>query len=242
LLKTKIFGHRGAAGTHPENTMISFKEAEREGADGIELDVQMSKDGVVVVIHDETLNRTTNKKGWVKNFTADELMCVDASYKFSKKFGFCPIPTLEDVFKWAETNNLIINVELKNGLIEYENLEKKVIELVRHYRFEKRVILSSFNHYSMVKCHQLAPDIETALLFMEGLYKPWNYAKQVGASAIHPYYPVAKESFVRQSQAAGIEVRPFTINKTDVIKQLMNYQCSAIITDFPEKAVMCKKK
>lgn len=234
---TKIFGHRGSAGTHPENTMISFKEAARVGADGIELDVQLSKDGTIVVIHDETVKRTTNGKGWIKDLTLKEIKKLDASYKFKGKYGFCGIPTLDEVFEWAKTNDILINVELKNSLIDYDGLEEKTIALIKKYNFEKRVFLSSFNHYSMVKCHQLEPAIETALLFMEGLFEPWKYAKWLGAKAIHPYHPVAKEEFIKQSRESGISVRTFTVNEVKLMKKLLSYEIDAIITDYPEKAV-----
>ncbi|QOR65411.1 glycerophosphodiester phosphodiesterase [Cytobacillus suaedae] len=234
---TNIFAHRGASITHPENTMEAFKEAQSVGADGIELDVQLSKDGVVVVIHDETVNRTTNGKGWVREYTYKQLQKFDASYKFSKKLGVCKIPSLEEVFSWATGNDMILNVELKNGLVEYEDIEEKVLELINKYDLSSRVIVSSFNHYSMVKFHQLAPEIETALIYMEGIYKPWEYAATIGAKAIHPYHPVVKEETVKSSHDLGIAVRPFTINKIELMKKLASYKCDGIITDDPKKAI-----
>ncbi|MFT4415650.1 glycerophosphodiester phosphodiesterase [Fredinandcohnia humi] len=240
-METKIFGHRGAAGSHPENTMISFKEAERVGADGIELDIQMTKDGVIVVIHDETVNRTTDGKGWIKDLTYKELKKLDASFKFKEQYGFCSIPTLEEVLQWASKNNLLVNVELKTGLVTYKGIEEKTIEMIHKYGLEDRVILSSFNHYSMVKCRQLSSSIEIALLFMEGLYEPWDYAKRVGANSIHPYHHVVQKEFIEESQRNGISVRPFTVNDEKKMKQLIDYKCAAIITDFPEKAVKLVK-
>jgi glycerophosphoryl diester phosphodiesterase len=234
---TKIFAHRGASAMYPENTMEAFMEAQRVGADGIELDVQLSKDGIVVVIHDETVNRTTNGKGWVKDYTYKQLQKFDASYKFSKKIGKCRIPSLEEVFRWASKNNLLLNVELKNGLVEYEGLEEKVLELTDNFDLANRVIISSFNHYSMVKVHQLAPDIETALIYMEGIYKPWEYAATLGARAIHPYHPVVKEETVKTSHDLGISVRPFTINKAVLMKKMAALKCDGIITDDPKKAI-----
>lgn len=235
---TKIFGHRGAAGTHPENTLISFQYAEKVGANGIELDVQMTKDGTIVIIHDEKVDRTTNGKGWVKDFTYKELRKLDASYKFKKKFGTCEIPSLHELFEWT-TNypNLLINIEFKNGMIPYHGMEEEVIKMAENYRLQNRVLFSSFNHYSLVKCKKLAPHIETAALFMEGLYQPWEYAKQIGASAIHPYYPVAIPEIIAHSQTANIAVRPFTVNNEKKMAELIEQNCDGIITDYPEKAV-----
>src|SRR5690606_13497530 len=127
-------------------------------------------------------------RGWVKDFTLEKIKKLDASSKFKGKYGFCEIPTLEEVFEWAKTNRLHINVELKNGLIPYKNLEEKTLELIKKYRLEERVVLSSFNHYSMVKCRELNPKIEIALLYMEGIYKPWEYARLLRANGIHPYH------------------------------------------------------
>ncbi|WP_456278347.1 glycerophosphodiester phosphodiesterase [Bacillus sp. AK128] len=238
---TNIFGHRGAAGTHPENTMISFQEVERVGAYGIELDVQLSKDGEVVVIHDETLERTTNGQGWVKDHTLQELRRLDASYKFPQ-YGVCKIPSLDEVFSWALSNSLTINVELKNSLIPYEHLEQKVIKLIRNYHYEHRVIISSFNHFSLVECHKLASDLELAILYSEPLYEPWIYAKEVGARAIHPKHKVASDSIIGLSQENGIVVRPYTVNKEKDMKRLFYVASAAIITDFPEKAIQLRKE
>jgi len=233
---TKIFAHRGSAGTHPENTMIAFQEALRSGADGIELDVQMSKDGKIVVIHDERIDRTTNGIGWVKDYTYRQLRQFDASYKFAGKYGICPIPSLEEVLSWAKDTSLLLNIELKNGLIHYSGLEQKVIQMVQKWGMERRVILSSFNHMSMALCHQIAPYIETALLYMETMQQPWHYIRVMGASGLHPSYATVTESFVQEAHRHRIAVRPFTVNKETMMRKMCDYKVDAIITDYPEKA------
>ncbi|MFS0863410.1 glycerophosphodiester phosphodiesterase [Fredinandcohnia sp. 179-A 10B2 NHS] len=240
-METKIFGHRGSAGTHPENTMISFKEAARVGADGIELDVQMTKDGVLVVIHDETVNRTTNGKGWVKDFLFKDLKKLDASHKFKEKVGFCGIPTLEEVFDWVSTQKIKVNVELKTGLVPYKGIEEKTVDMIRNFKLDDRIILSSFNHYSMVTCRQLTSSIDIAILFMEGIYEPWVYAKRIGANSLHPYHPVAKKEMIEEAQKNGFPVRPFTVNDEKKLLQFAENGVSALITDFPERAVRLLK-
>lgn len=238
---TKIFGHRGAAGTHPENTMISFIESERIHADGIELDVQLTKDGEIVVIHDETLERTTTGTGFVKDHTLKEIRSLDASYKFPD-YGVCKVPSLEEVFNWALSNKLIINVELKNSVIPYAGMEEKVIHLVRTYHYEKRVIISSFNHESLEKCLKLAPEIEVGVLYHEKKTEPWVYARKLGATSIHPNYRVISNSTIQKSQDNGIAVRPYTVNKQKEMERLLSVNCAAIITDYPEKAVALRNK
>ncbi|CAM4045895.1 hypothetical protein BAMA_10185 [Bacillus manliponensis] len=239
---TLIFAHRGAAGTYPENTMISFQMAEKYEADGIELDVQFTKDGKVVVIHDETVNRTTNGKGAVRNYTYEDLRKLDASYKFSEKVGFCSIPLLEEVLEWLQSNTLLLNIELKNNKVPYRGLDEEVITLVRKYEMEDRTILSSFNHYSMKKCHMMAPDIETAILYREGLHSPWGYARKMGATAIHPNYRYIADGIIEETMREGIAVRPYTVNDEEMMKKLFCMHVSGIVTDYPERARVMSQK
>ena len=194
---TYIFGHRGSAGTHPENTMISFQEAERAGADGIELDVQLTKDGEVIIIHDEKVDRTTDGKGFIRNM-------------FLKEFK-------------------------TKSMFNYE-LEEKTVAMVKKNKLEERVIFSSFNHYSLVYCYRLAPEIETAPLYAEGLFMPWIYAQSIRAKGIHPNYRVIPDELITLSQNHGIKVRPYTVNQDEDIKRFLNCNTHAIITDFPKKA------
>jgi glycerophosphoryl diester phosphodiesterase len=234
---TLIFAHRGYSAMNPENTMIAFQEAAKAGADGLELDVQMTKDGELVVIHDEKVDRTTDGSGYVKDLTYQEIRKLDAGHKFKKWFQKNQIPSLTEVLEWMTTNKLLCNIELKNGIFPYEGMEAKVIQLVRKYGLSERIILSSFNHYSIVYCYRLAPEIETAPLLSEWLYMPWIYAQSIQAKAIHPkYYPIIDDLIV-QSIANGVAVRPYTINKEAAMKRLFSIGCSAIITDDPVKAL-----
>lgn len=233
---TLVFAHRGAAGTYPENTMISFEAAESFRADGIELDVQFTKDKKIVVIHDETVNRTTNGKGAVRKYVYEDLRKLDASHKFSEKVGFCRIPLLEEVLEWLQSNSLLLNIELKNNKISYRGLEEEVITLVRKFALEDRIILSSFNHYSMKMCHMMAPDIQTAILYREGLHSPWAYAQKMGATAIHPNYRYLPDAIAELTMECGVDVRPYTINDETVMRKYFDMNISAIITDYPETA------
>lgn len=235
---TKIFAHRGCSSTHPENTMAAFIEAHRVGADGIELDVQLSKDGEVVVIHDYTVNRTTNGKGKVEELTLKELKSLNAGTKKLKQ----EIPTLIEVFQWLKTNNLLCNIEIKKPHMDHQILEEKVIALIKRYNLDERIIISSFNHYSIVYCYRLAPHIEIAPLIMEGIYMPWVYAKAIRANSIHPHYKVCPPSMVSLIQNNGISVRPYTINNDKIMKTYIQSNVSAIITDFPDKATKIKKE
>ncbi len=239
--KTLIFAHRGSAGTHPENTLEAFQAALEANADGIELDVQLTKDLIPVVIHDETVDRTTNGTGWVKDLTLKEIQALDAGSWFHPTFSTARIPTLEEVLHWISPTSLLVNIELKNGVIRYPGIEKIVLDLVIELHLTDRVIVSSFNHYSLVEVRRLNADIETAILFMEGLYEPWNYAKSIGANALHCFLPVAVPELLSGAYQAGTPVRPFTVNDDQHIQALIKGGCSAIITDWPEKAVAIRK-
>ncbi|HET7629626.1 MAG TPA: glycerophosphodiester phosphodiesterase, partial [Bacillales bacterium] len=206
----EIYAHRGSSGSYPENTMIAFREAERAGADGIEFDVQMSKDDELVVIHDEKVNRTTNGKGWVREHTLKELKQLNAGVKTKRHES---IPTFEEVLAWAQDSALKLNIELKTGLIPYAGIEEKLVEYIHRYGLSDRVIVSSFNHYSVEKIHKINPELETAILFMEALFEPWKYAKSIGASGLHGYWKIATPELIHDAHAAGMAFRPFTVNR-----------------------------
>lgn len=240
---TIILAHRGSAGTHPENTMESFIAAEAFGADGIELDVHLTLDGDIAVIHDTTVDRTTDGTGRVVDFTMEELKKLKANYHYKHFFKkTARIPSLREVFQWMDGNHLICNIELKNNDLPYEGLEEKVIALIKEFNYEDRIIISSFNHYSLVYIVNNWPEIETAPLYSDLLYKPWEYAKCLCSRGIHPKYKSVSDSIIKATMDEGIAVRPYTVNKERDIKRLLQINCSAIITDYPERAVKLRGK
>ena len=232
-----IYGHRGSSGTHPENTLLSFQAAHKAGAQGIELDVQLTKDLVPVVIHDERLERTTNGIGFVKDFLYEDLVRLDAGQAFSNRFQGTSIPSLKSVLEWITSTSLILNIELKNGLFPYEHLENKVLDLLTHYQLCDRTIISSFNHYSIQRLAQKTSKVETAILLMEKLVEPWDYLQRVGANSIHIEWSAIDEFFITNTQKRGIPVRAFTVNESYQINSLRKAGCSAIFTDFPAVAM-----
>ncbi|GGE76685.1 glycerophosphodiester phosphodiesterase [Priestia taiwanensis] len=234
--KPLIFAHRGVKSTHPENTMIAFKEAVNVGADGIELDVQLSKDGEIIVIHDETLDRTTTGKGAVQDYTLEELKQIDAGEKFNTVFKGETIPTLREVFEWATTNKLLLNVELKNDVIHYNELEEKVIALIEEFELHSRIILSSFNHQSIAKLSTLAPELEHALLYEEKENEIVQNIHQNRANGFHPNFKWLTEEMIKEVQQAGFIVRPYTVNNMADVQRMIDYGVDVIITDYPQQA------
>lgn len=230
------FAHRGAAGHCPENTMASFRRSLELGATGIETDVQMTKDGQLVLIHDEHLDRTTGVKAWVKDMTLEELKHLDAGSWYGEKYAGEQIPTLQELLDLVkEHDGVILNLELKNGVVLYPGIEDKVIEAVRSYGIEDRLIISSFNHYSLAECKRIAPEIRTGLLYMEGLYEPWKYAKQAGANALHPYMYAVLPEWVAEATKEGIAYHPFTVNEKEDMRRLIAMGVDGIITDYPDR-------
>ncbi|MDR0125165.1 MULTISPECIES: glycerophosphodiester phosphodiesterase [Bacillus] len=242
---TKIFAHRGFKGIYPENTMIAFEHALHSGADGIELDVQLTKDGKLAVIHDEKLNRTTNMKGLVKDHTYEELKAGDASHSFYEETGAVSIPLLEEVLELvAQQSSFIINIELKNSIYRYPGIEEKVKEQIEHFQIEDRVLVSSFHHGSLALFHKLMPQIELAVLTMDVIHQPEMYLKTIPASGYHPNIKgagVTKE-VVSALRAAHQVIRPFTVNSEKQMQKMFSLGVDGIFTDFPDRAVKIREE
>ncbi|MBD2869185.1 glycerophosphodiester phosphodiesterase [Paenibacillus arenilitoris] len=229
------FAHRGASAYCPENTIAAFKKALELGATGIETDVQLTKDGRVVVIHDESLARTAGLNRLVKDTGYDELQTLDAGGWFAPEFRGERIPSLEQLLLLVSDTGTIVNIELKNGYVQYPGLEQKVIDLVREHQMTERVVISSFNHYSLALCKQLAPEIRTGILYMEGLYRPWDYAMSLHADALHAFKPAVTAEWVAEAAAHGIDYHPFTVNDREEMERLIDCGVAGIITDYPDR-------
>lgn len=228
------FAHRGSSAICPENTMAAFAKGLEQGATGIETDVQMTKDGRLVLIHDESVARTTGAEGLVKDYTYDELAKLDAGSWFGAAFQGERIPLLEELLELTKNRGTIVNIELKNGSIQYPELEKRVIETVRHYKMSEQIVISSFNHYSLVECKHIDPEIRTGLLYGEGLYKPWEYAKLAKADALHAYHRAVLPEWVMEAKQHGVVYHPWTVNDEEQMKALIDADVAGIITDYPD--------
>lgn len=228
--------HRGFSGLYPENTMLAFQKAVEAGCDGIENDVQLTKDGVAVICHDELVDRTTDGKGLICEYTYKDLSKLDAGIRREKKFKGQRIPTLDEFLDYVKDKNLYINIELKTGIIVYEGIEELVIKKIHEYKLQNKVILSSFNHYSMVLCKKIDNSIKTGLLYEAGLYHPEKYAEYVGADALHPlFYSVLNEEVVKDIKKKNFIINTYTVNEEKYMKRLMELGIDGIITNYPDK-------
>lgn len=237
-MKSQIWAHRGASFYAPENTLEAFDIAVKQKADGIELDVQLSKDGELVVIHDETIDRVSNGRGFVKDYTLKELKQFNVA-KLFPQFGISRIPTLEEVYRLLKPTNLIINVELKTEIIFYKGIEEKLIKLAKNMDMEDRIIYSSFNHYSLLNLRKLKNDVKIGLLFSNIFVDVLDYAVKLKADALHPIgYMLRLPGFIEECKAKNMKLHVWTIDNEEEIKLLNEIGVDAIITNKPVIARM----
>ena len=231
ILNILNIAHRGYSGRFDENTMIAFRKAIEYKADGIETDVQLSKDNVPVIIHDETLDRTTDGKGYVKDYTLVELK------KFRTKSGE-EIPTLEELLELvAQSSDLkVLNLELKNSIFPYEGLEEKVLAMIYQYNLKEKIIISSFNHLSLVKVRNIDKEISLGALTDSTLVNVPKYLKDISVQCYHPCFPsIINEEYMKEIKAAGIMVNPYTVNEEEHMKMVIKVNVDSIITNEVEK-------
>lgn len=234
---TKIFAHRGASAYAPENTVEAFALAMEQGADGIELDVQMTKDGQVVVIHDEIIDRVSDGTGAVRDYTLEELKKFHFS-NHMENYENAVIPTLKEVLDLIKPSNMLLNIELKTGIYWYSNLEEKTMELVKEAGMEDRVIYSSFNHYSIKKILELDSHAECAFLYSDVILNVDKYAKNAGVCGLHPaVYHLKMAEFLKEYQESGLKVRVWTVNKKEDMEKFIKADLEAVITNYPDKAL-----
>ncbi|MBW4361989.1 glycerophosphodiester phosphodiesterase [Flavobacterium taihuense] len=225
--KVLKIGHRGANGYEPENTLISFEKAIQMGADGIELDVHLSLDGHLIVIHDETIDRTTNGKGVVNQLILREIK----SFKINDEYE---IPTLAEVLDLVN-QRCFVNIELKN-----QDTAEKVVQLIEHYILDKywshtHFIVSSFDWNALQQVRFLNDEIRIGVLTETDLDLAISFARFMKAEALHPDFQLLTDEYTTKIQEKGIQVFPWTVNETDDIQRMKSFKVNGIITDFLDR-------
>ena len=232
----KIWAHRGASGDAPENTLEAFRLAVEMGADGVELDVHMTKDGQLAVIHDERVDRTSDGTGLVAEHTLEQLQTLDFSCGMEAYRG-AKMPVLAQVYELLKPTALTVNVEVKCDVIIYDGIWDKLAALEREMGMQGRVIYSSFNHYVLLKMRECLPDCPIGLLYSCGLVDPWLYAKHLGANALHPHYLALRAPGLAEGcKEAGIALHPWTVNTREGVLGCAKAGCQAVITNYPAMA------
>ena len=228
------FAHRGASAYYPENTVMAFKEALKAGATGIELDVHKTKDNKLVVIHDEDIERTFLGKGLVKYYTLEELKefkCRNNNFRENKE---CIIPKLEEVLNLVQYENITLNIEVKTDKIQYEGIEEDVIKLIKSFNMDERVILSSFNHESILRCKNIDSTIKTGLLYYKPIDNIVEYAKEHLADALHPDIRLVNEELIKSAHENGLIINIYTVNSPIYMRRLIEANVDGIFTDYTE--------
>lgn len=233
LLEVRVWAHRGASAEAPENTLTAFLRAVDLGARGIELDVQLTRDGVPVVLHDPTLERTTDGRGWVGDWNWAELRRLDAGGWFDKTFAGERIPSLSEVLA-VVPEEVWVNIELKTAPEAYPGLEERVAACVRAAG-RRRVIYSSFDHSALERLGRMDPQAKLGLLYDGYLLAPWDYARQAGlrVSSLHVRHWFVGRALVRAAHRRGLAVFAYTVNDPRRAAHLFRWGVDGLFTDNP---------
>lgn len=234
-----IFGHRGASASAPENTIPAFELALLQGADAIELDVKLTADEQAVVIHDQTVERTTNGTGKVNRLQLAEIKNLDAGKFFKPEFEGVRIPTLDEVFE-SVGKRILINVELTNYSSPRDHLIPIVADIIQRHQLEKSVLFSSFSVVNLKHMKVLLPDTPVALLCLGGL--PGIFARsslllKTSPRIIHPNIMDVNGRLVKREHSRHRRVHAWTVNEDTDILRLRDLGVDGIFTDDPHNAL-----
>lgn len=240
-----IIAHRGASGYAPENTLASVQKALDMGVDIIEVDIHLSKDKELIVIHDATLDRTTNGMDEVQDHTLAALKKLDAGGWFDKSFEGEPIPTLREVMKLINGQSVIL-IEIKKGKSGiYTGIEQKVVDIIRAFKAEKWSIVQSFEPEVIEKMHKIAPDITLHKLIVgtipifsvyhDGKFRARSVYSFDYVQAINPYHYLLTQRFINETHKRGMKVFTYTINDENEIENVLKMGVDGIVTNFPDR-------
>ncbi|MEW5946025.1 MAG: glycerophosphodiester phosphodiesterase [bacterium] len=222
--------HRGASGAAPENTLAAFRAAVDAGADMFELDVRLTGDGQMVVIHDDALDRTTDGAGKVSALTLDEIKKLDAGAWFDEKFRGERVPTLRESLEFAR-GKIRVNIEIKE-----EGFEEQVVKLVEELDMVGGVFVSSFHHDVIRKIKDLNREILTgALVKVVDAAALDALVEKYRPDAINPRYIAVTPAVVKECRRRGLMVFVYTVNEPEMMKRLVRFGVDGVITNYPEK-------
>lgn len=238
-----IIAHRGASAVAPENTIIAFKKAVELHANAIELDLRQTKDGQLVVLHDATVNRTTNGRGNIANMTLSEVKELDAGGWFDTRFKNERVPTLHEVIEILDTATILI-IEIKEGNETYPGIEEQVLDIVKTNRLEGQVILKSFDQKVLSRIKKKAPQIR--LLYVYVFTIPWLCVTvdrgvstgdlfDLNVDYLQPHKIFISRSFVNRAQERGFKVIAWGVEDEGTMKKMIDLGVDGIETGFPDK-------
>ena len=232
----KIFAHKGASGYAPENTLIAIKKAIEMKVEGIEIDIQLTRDGRIVLMHDWKVDRTTTGRGYVYELDFDYIRTLDAGQWFTKDFIGEVVPTLEEVLDILP-QDMMLNIEIKDTARHHSKIEEKLLEVLKKYpdKFEN-IIVSSFHHDKIKKLQELEPKLKLALLTNSEFIEIEKYLSTNGVSS-YSYHPeinhVLKED-IEKLHAKGVKIFVWTVNKEEDLNYLVKLGVDGVISDYPD--------
>ena len=238
----KKIAHRGASGQYPENSRLAFTKAIEAGADMIELDCQLSRDGHVVVFHDEQLRRITGVRGALTSKTLDQLKTLDIGRWRKKSFKGERILTLEEALD-VLAGKVDLCLEIKNYSGSSTGIELKILFILSHYDYLDRTIVSSFDCRCLGRIRELAPEISIGLIFGSAVKQdPFESAKQVGATSLHVQKSVATRELLSAAWEEGLDVHVWTVNELRDMDAFVSMGVQGVISDFPDRFSKLKQK
>ncbi|MFM1652150.1 glycerophosphodiester phosphodiesterase [Brevibacillus sp. B_LB10_24] len=235
-----ILAHRGASAHAPENTLAAFRLGFEQGADGIELDVHLTRDGRLAVIHDHTLERTTNGTGLAGKKTLAELAKLDAGSWFDSRFAQEKVPALEEVLELCPAG-AIVNIELKNGPVFYPRFAEALAETLRSWKQKLALVISSFDHRVLAQVHQADSELPLGLLYEAVLYDPIAYVRSLPypVQSLHVWHHLATSELIASAHREGLRVLVYTVNHPDDFARAVGAGVDGIITNVP--GTYCRK-
>ena len=235
-----IYGHRGAAAEAPENTLPSFKLAKKLGVYGVEMDLHTSSDGELIVMHDETLDRTTNGKGLVHSHTLEEIKKLDAGFKFGKKWKGTRVSTLREIFEGLGRINYYL--EIKQSSKIYPGIEAKILDLVDDFKLKNNVQIISFDFDSLEITRKLDKGVKTGLLYTGKTSWFIKTAKELKINFLQPAFNLVYEDDMALARKNGFKVAGWTIDTVDDIKRARELKIDSITSNNPRLVISTLNK
>ncbi len=240
-----VVAHRGASGYAPENTLQAFLMALAMNAQHIELDVHMSRDGEIVVIHDPQVDRTSNGKGAVASLSLTQLKNLDAGSWFNRshprkaraEFTGSRIPTLQGVIDLVRATATGLYIEIKDPELYPDTFESKIVSLLKRNKLERKAVLISFNAGSVVKVKELDPTIQTGLLVSSSKMDPVSAASSIGANELAIRHTLLTPGIVRKARSKGLRLSVWTVNTEMAIQRMIALGVDRIMSNYPDRAM-----
>lgn len=241
MKKPILLAHRGFSGKYPENSPLAFRMAvEQTEANGFESDVHITKDGKLVIFHDAVLERTSNGSGYIKDHTYEELRSLDIGAWKSPEFAGEHIWTFGELLDFCKETHMLLNMELKNYEVFYEDLEQRVIDEICQRQMQQEVFVSSFNHISMQRFKSLCPDIKTGLLYDKPFLDIDKYIERSNADNMHPRYMLLQyqPELMELYHGRGMGVNTWTVNDEENMRDMIQRGVDSIISNYPD--LLCR--